>query len=80
MNKVERYREKMQIESLKNLGTRDWQRYTPEEEALILDVDVSLYNIASDLGRSYRAVKEKRKKLRRSCRGGVYTIAPNETG
>jgi hypothetical protein len=68
MNKVERYRQEMQIKTLKHLSGRDWQRYTPEEETLILDADVSLYNIALDLGRSYRAVREKRKKIRRLAR------------
>jgi hypothetical protein len=68
MNKTEKYRLKMQVMTLRHLGARDWQRYTPKEEALILDTDVSLYNIALDLGRSYRAVQEKRKKLRREAR------------
>ena len=68
MDKVARYREKKQYESLKHLSHRDWQPYTPKEEALVLDRSVNLVTIARTLGRSYRAVQEKRKKMRRLSR------------
>ena len=68
MDKVARYRERVQFESLKHLTERDWQRYTPEEEAILLERDVPIKAIAKRLGRSYRAVVEKRKKMRRIAR------------
>ena len=68
MSKVERYREKIQYETLLQVSERDWQPYTPEEEYGVLRTDMTLRDIAFALGRSYRAVKEKRKKLRRMVR------------
>lgn len=68
MNKVERYREKIQYETLLQVSERDWQPYTPEEEDVVLRTDMTLCDIALTLGRSYRAVREKRKKLRRMVR------------
>jgi hypothetical protein len=64
MNKVERYRMNKQYESLKYLGPKDWKRYTPEEEVLVMNTTIRIVDIAKILGRSYRAIREKRKKIR----------------
>ena len=54
---------------------RNWQPWTAVETAYLLESDEPLIDIAIRLGRTFRGVKEKRKKLKRRMREKEKRIA-----
>jgi hypothetical protein len=73
MKKEERWRSTQQ-DLTQPVADRTWRRYgdgnlsLEDEIALILYPEVDMTTIALALGRSYRGVREKRKKLKRRAR------------
>ena len=73
-DKRSEYVDRMQAVS-KPDAERNWQPWTAEEEAYLLESDEHLIDIAIRLGRTFRGVKEKRKKLKRRMREREQKIA-----
>ena len=59
-------RERKRADVLKTLpAPKNYQRWTPEEDAEVLRMDLTLVRIAAKLGRSFRSVKARRSMLRK---------------
>lgn len=61
------YVQRMQAQT-RGRAKKHWQPWSPEEKAYLLESDEPLVDIALALGRTFRAVKEMRKKLSRQQR------------